>query len=104
MLVFRKKNDIYLEVIEGDRGEERMLSDFFTFLAPGYQFHPQFKRKLWDGKIRLFDYYKKRMYIGLLDKLLKWCDNNGYDYSVDIYDKIYTCPYQSYSLAKAYIF
>lgn len=72
MLVFKKKNDVYLECIEGDRAEERMLSDWFTFDVPGAKFMPAYKNKYWDGKIRLYDVNKKTIYAGLFKEIVKF--------------------------------
>lgn len=71
-LVFRKKNDVYLEVIEGERSEERMLLDYFTFEIENAKFHPAVKNKYWDGRIRLYDGTKKTIYAGLTHDIIKF--------------------------------
>lgn len=74
MLVFKKKNDVYLEVVEGERHEERMLGDWFTFLVDGHQFMPAFRNKYWDGKIRMYDVNKKTIYAGLVKEIMKFSE------------------------------
>lgn len=81
MIVFRKKNDVYLEVVEGDKGELMMLSDYFTFEVPGAKFTPAYKNKIWDGKIRLFSLRDKTIYLGLAQELIKFSK----DFDVDVY-------------------
>ena len=48
-----KVNEVYL-TLEVDDSLERELSDYFTFEVPGAKFMPHYRKKLWDGKIRLF--------------------------------------------------
>ena len=72
MIVFRKKNDVYLEAIDGERDELRMLSDYFTFEVPGAKFSPAYRNKVWDGKIRLFDTRSMTIYCGLAADIIKF--------------------------------
>ena len=48
-----KLNEVYL-TLEVDDSLEKELSDYFTFEVPGAKFMPHYRKKLWDGKIRLF--------------------------------------------------
>jgi superfamily II DNA or RNA helicase len=57
------------------------ISDLFTFDVPGARFHPAFKAKQWDGKIRLFSMFKGTLYAGLKQHILQFCVENNY--SVD---------------------
>ena len=91
MIVFRKKNDVYLEVVQADdRGEERMLSDWFTFLVDGHQFMPSFRNKYWDGKIRLYDVNKKTIYAGLTKEIMKFSEMM--DVSIEFEGSKYNIP------------
>jgi len=54
------------------------LSDHFSFYAPGYKFQPLFRKKLWDGKIRLFNRLTNELNVGLYLKLKDFCMNRGY--------------------------
>ena len=54
-LIIDKKDDVYLK-IEADEDIRRELGQFFTFEVPGFKFMPQFRNRVWDGKIRLFSY------------------------------------------------
>lgn len=83
MIVFRKKNDVYLEAIEGERDELRMLSDFFTFKVPGAEFTPAFRNKFWDGKIRLFDTRAMTIYAGLVEDIIKFSKEFDVDISFE---------------------
>ena len=72
MIVFRKKNDVYLECVEGDRGDLRTLSDYFTFEVPGAKFSPAYKNRMWDGKIRLFNLKTNLIYFGLYKDIIEF--------------------------------
>ena len=41
--------------ISCDPGIGYELREYFTFEVPGAKFSPQYKNKIWDGKIRLFN-------------------------------------------------
>ena len=43
-------------------------------------FMPQYRNKYWDGKIRLFSNHTGEIYVGLLDKLIKFCEDHEYTY------------------------
>lgn len=53
------------------------LSDELTFMVPGAQFSPAFKKGFWDGKIRLVK--KNRVYKGLLSYIKNFCEERGYE-------------------------
>lgn len=67
----------FIEIVTDD-GIKHELGEYFTFFAPGYQFHPSFKNKLWDGKIRLMDKRNSRLYAGLISHVKQFCDDNSY--------------------------
>ena len=71
MITIRKKNDVYLS-FDGPKDELKMLSDYFTFMAPNYKFVPAYKNKFWDGKIRLADLQKMQIYSGLFGDITKF--------------------------------
>lgn len=54
------------------------LSEQFVFKAENYRFHPKYKKKLWDGNIRLFPRGSDKLYIGLIDDVVRYCRKTGY--------------------------
>ena len=64
-----KKNEVYIILSELTDSERQELSEFFTFEVPGAKFMPQFKNRMWDGKIRLFSPATGEIYVGLLSHL-----------------------------------
>ena len=43
---------------------------------PGFKFTPQYRSRVWDSKIRLFQYASGQIYVGLYPYLLDWCKKN----------------------------
>lgn len=80
-LIIRKFNEVYIE-IECEPAIKMELGDTFSFFAPNYKFHPKFKMRMWDGKIRLFQLGSGRIYAGLLDKIIEFADKRKYTYEV----------------------
>ena len=74
-LVIDKKDDVYLK-IDADESIRRDLGEFCTFEVPGFKFMPQYRNRVWDGKIRLFSYQTGQIYAGLYPYILKWCTDN----------------------------
>ena len=77
-LKVRKINETFLQ-IECDASTERELSEHFCFFVPGYKFMPAYRNRMWDGKIRLFDYRKKQLYCGLLHYLKEFATESGHN-------------------------
>tara|TARA_Y100000310_G_scaffold253734_1_gene260673 strand:+ start:559 stop:2088 length:1530 start_codon:yes stop_codon:yes gene_type:complete len=75
-------NSVYMD-IKCERDVAKEISDFFTFNVPGAEYTPAFKYRKWDGKIRLFNMFKRCLYCGLLEYLVKFCEDRGYDYFLD---------------------
>jgi len=71
-IIVEKVNEVYLK-IEADADIRRELSDYFSFEVPGYRFTPQFRNRVWDGKIRLYSYATGQLYVGLYPYLQDWC-------------------------------
>ena len=82
LLVIEKVNETYLKV-DCSRGIAQDLSEFFSFFAPGYKFMPAFKRRQWDGRIRLFNNKNNTIYVGLLPYIKSFCDERDYDLQYD---------------------
>lgn len=79
MITISKKNEVYLH-IDTDPGILLELNDFFTFTVPGAQFTPQYRAKMWDGKIRLLNVFTKELYIGLIPYIKDFCKSNDYKF------------------------
>ena len=78
-LVISKKNEVFLRV-QAEPHVYYELADQFTFEVPGAKFSPAYKKKFWDGKIRLFNTQTGEIYIGLLDRVVQFCKDHEYTY------------------------
>lgn len=76
-VVLTKRNEVYLDVV-ADPGVAQELSDHFTFEVPGAKFMPQYRARMWDGKIRLFNMMTRELYVGLKAHVEDYCRKNGY--------------------------
>ena len=92
-LIISKKNEVYLQV-KAEPHVYYVLSDQFTFEVPGAKFMSSYRSKYWDGKIRLFNTQTGEIYVGLLDKVTKFCDDHGYTYEF-VDNKYYGLPFES---------
>ena len=72
-------NDVYIKV-DCERSIAKELSDFFTFTVPNYQFTPAYKKRKWDGKIRLYNTHTRVIYKGLLDYVISFCKDRNYTF------------------------
>jgi len=59
------------------------LQDYFTFEVPGAKYTPAYKRRVWDGKIRLFNAYSGLLPAGLMDYLATFAKDRGYEVCID---------------------
>lgn len=81
-LVITKQNEAYIK-IQCDDGIAQELHEYFSFYVPNFQFTPQFRKKLWDGKIRLFDLRSRLLFHGLITYVEKFCRDRKYTYHLD---------------------
>ncbi len=92
-LIISKKNEVYLQV----KAEPHIyyeLRDAFQFEVPNAKFSPAYKNKWWDGRIYLFNTQTGEIYVGLLDKVTKFCDDHGYTYEF-VDNKYYGLPFET---------
>lgn len=68
--------------VKTEKGIKQELRDYFSFMVPGAQYMPMFKRRLWDGKIRLYDILSSTLPRGLKTYLNKFCEDRGYSLNI----------------------
>ena len=76
-ITIRKKDEVYAKVT-CERHIAMELSEYFTFMVPGYQFVPTFRNRIWDGKIRIFNLQTNQIYLGLLKYILEFASDREY--------------------------
>ena len=74
-IYIEKLNHVHLRVYS-DPSVEQELSDFFTYEYPGARYTPQFRARLWDGKVRMYDIHRKTIDGGLLSYIQKFAERN----------------------------
>jgi superfamily II DNA or RNA helicase len=82
IVVVQKVNEVYVQLLceEGIKAE---LSEFFSFFAPNYQFSPLYKKRVWNGKIYLYNKKNSYLYAGLIYYLRQFCKERNISYQID---------------------
>lgn len=75
-------NDVYLKV-DCEPSIHQELNEHFSFEAPGAKFHPLYRAKQWDGKIRLYHLLSGTIYNGLKSYVEHFCEVNNYSVDYD---------------------
>ncbi len=91
-LVISKANEVYLK-INAEPHIQYELRDHFTFEVPNAKFMPQYRGRNWNGEIHLFDMRSKQIYVGLLDKIIAFCDRHQYTYKF-VDNQYYGTPFE----------
>ena len=81
-VIIKKANEVFLN-LETQPHIEYELRDHFTFQVDGAKFMPQYRNKHWNGEIHLFDIRTKQIYVGLLDKIISFCEQSNYTYTFE---------------------
>lgn len=77
IIVVRAHDDVHDKIV-CDPGLAFEIADYFTFDVPGAKFTPQYRSKVWDGKIRLFNPLHALLYCGLRQHLEQFCKSRDY--------------------------
>lgn len=85
--------DVYIsKVDEGhlklscDDHISKQIKNEYKFFAPGYKFHPLYRnprKRVWDGKVSLFNLKTRKFPAGLLKDLTDFLDDKGWTYTYD---------------------
>ena len=91
-VVIGKANEVFLK-INAEPHIQYELRDHFTFEVEGAKFMPQYRNRNWNGEIHLFDMRSKQIYVGLLDKIISFCDRHDYTYKF-VDNEYYGTPFE----------
>ena len=91
-VVIGKANEVFLQ-INAEPHIQYELRDHFTFQVEGAKFMPQYRKRNWNGEIHLFDLRSKRIYIGLLDRIVAFCHKHDYTYKF-VDNEYYGAPFE----------
>ena len=97
-LIIKNINEVYVQIDCSDSISYE-LRDAFSFFVPGFQFTPQYRAKLWNGRINLYDVRKRLIYRGLIRQIVTFANDRNYTYT---YDGVYDTEF-SLSEAKQFI-
>ncbi|PNX49261.1 MAG: hypothetical protein BV459_00295 [Thermoplasmata archaeon M11B2D] len=81
-IVITKVSDVHAK-IECEKSVFMELSDYMTFMSPNAKFDKRYRRRQWDGKIRLLNGKNKKIAVGLVPRLASFAKKQGYVVSVD---------------------
>lgn len=87
-LIITNVDEVFVKVT-CEQGIAYELHSHFEFKVPGAEFTPQFRAKLWNGKVYLFSLKNNQIYRGLVPYLIKFCEERNYtfEYDNEIYDE-----------------
>lgn len=78
-----KVNEAWMKIHCAEIYMEMDLSDEFSFKVPGAKYDQRVRSGRWDGVKRLYNRKTKKLYAGLLFKLLEICEKKGWSYEID---------------------
>ena len=82
-MLISKKNEVYLTLSDLSPALSQELTDFFTFEVPNAKFMPMVRKRMWDGKIRLFSPANGEIYVGLLPYIKEYCNSKNVKYTIE---------------------
>ena len=95
--------EVKIEKIDGtfikvhcENSVAKEISDYFTFKVPNSQYSPAFKRRVWDGQIRLFNYFTRKIYTGLRNKIVQFCLDRNYECKFENFKEEFFEDYKSF--------
>ena len=91
-VIISKKNECEV-IIEAEPHVHMELSEAFSFDVEGASFSPAYRKKYWDGVIRIYSTHTKTLPAGLTYQLCRWLDRHGYSWEFAD-NKYYGTPYE----------
>jgi len=87
-IIIQNVDEVYVKITCSD-GIAYELNTHFEFKVPGAEFTPQYRARLWNGKIYLFSLRTRQIYRGLVPYIIKFCEDHDYEFEYDneIYDE-----------------
>lgn len=82
------RDHVHSVVSSDDIGIMYEMSEYFTFMVPNAQFTPQYKNRVWDGKIRLYNKASGEIYAGILHHVIRFADERKYTVSLQNFPKL----------------
>jgi superfamily II DNA or RNA helicase len=83
-IAIKKLDNVNIKV-SGEPSILQELNQHFSFEAPGAKFHPLYRAKKWDGRLRMFHLLSGNLPVGLLGYLEHFCEVNNYTIDYEEY-------------------
>jgi superfamily II DNA or RNA helicase len=93
------KDHVYLR-IKSEPSIAQELNDHFSFEVPGAKFHPLYRSRMWDGKVRLFSMFTQELYVGLKTYVEYFAKER--EYTIDDSEYVTTADSVTYEIIKEY--
>jgi superfamily II DNA or RNA helicase len=61
-----------------ERSIAKELSDYFSFKVPGHAYMPAYRKRIWDGQIKLYNMFSQLIYAGLERYVFQFAQERGY--------------------------
>jgi superfamily II DNA or RNA helicase len=91
-VIISKKNELDI-LLECEQHVLYEMSEAFSFDVEGASFSPAYRKKYWDGRIRLLSTQTKTLPAGLTYQACKWLDRHGYTWKFKN-SKFYGTPFE----------
>ena len=91
-VIIEKKNELEI-TLKCEQHILYELQEAFSFDVEGASFSPAYRKKYWDGKIRLLNMSHQTLPAGLTYQLCKWCDRHSYSWDFKN-NSYYGLPYE----------
>lgn len=87
-VIVTNEDEVYVK-IHCDDSIAYELNSHFEFKVPGAEFTPQYRSRLWNGKVYLFSLKTRKIYRGLVPYINKFCVDRNYEFVYDneVYDE-----------------
>ena len=82
-----KMRDHSMMLVDCEPHQVNELRDYFSFFVPGHKFMPAFKKRVWDGKIRLFNSITRELNVGLWSHIKKFSADRMYPLQIEDNDE-----------------
>ena len=90
--IITKKNECEV-ILEAEAHLHMEVSEAFSFPVDGASFSPAYRKKYWDGVIRIYSTATKCLPAGLTYQLCRWLDRHGYTWEFED-NSFYGVPYE----------
>lgn len=82
-LYIDKKDNVHARLTCDDAGFLMSLYEHFSRFVDGYIFSPQYKNRIWDGKIHFYNRMTREIYLGLVNRVIDYAKQEGIKVKLD---------------------